>query len=87
MATKVLYNYIPYEVPKLGVFNITTGEYKLPGGWLLRQDQILIIGESDDCFIEKLQPSSHGEWVGDTVIQTEYILPLGIHKSRLVKWI
>lgn len=87
MELSILYNYIPYEVPKLGVFNITSGEYKLPNGWLLNQDEILIIGETDDCYIAKLQPASHGEWVGEEVKKIEYILPLGVHKSRLVKWI
>jgi hypothetical protein len=58
----------------------------LPGGWKQKHEAYTIIGETDLHFIYRLQESGHGEWVGDKVIQHQYILPIGIHKSRLVKW-
>lgn len=83
----ILYNYVPYEQAKKGVFSITTDEYKLPGGWVLKEEERIIIGETDDCFVEKLLESGHGEWIGDKVVQLNYTLPVGIHKSRFVKWL
>ena len=82
-----LYNYKAYDLPKKAVFNITTDEYKLPGGWVQKQEEYIIIGETEDDFVYELRESGHGEWAGDKVIQINYILPLGIHKSRFVKWI
>jgi len=84
---KPLYNYQPYDHPKKGVFEIMTGEYQLPTGWLQKEEVFTIIGESDDTFVYQLKASGHGVWVGNKVIKKKYILPMGIHKSRLVKWI
>lgn len=82
---KVLYNYKPYQFPMTGLFNITTDVYD--NGWKLSQEKKLIIGEDDDSYVYQLLNSGHGEWVGEKVIQHKYILPIGIHKSRLVKWV
>jgi hypothetical protein len=84
---EILYNYKAYDTPKKGVFNVETGEYKLPIGWLQKEVECIIIGETDLHYVEELLPSSHGEWVGDVVVEHKYILPIGLHKSRLVKWI
>ena len=83
----VMYNYIPYEYPKNGLFGITSDIYKLPGGWVLVPEQYLIIGEDDHSFIYKIVKSGHGEWIGNKVMQLEYYLPIGLHKSRLIKWL
>ena len=85
-SVNVLYDFKKYENPKKGVFRIDTNEYKLPGGWVQKEETHTIIGETKLWFIYRLQASGHGEWVGDKVVQWEYILPIGIHKSRLVKW-
>lgn len=84
---EILYNYKPYDKPRKGVFLIETKEYKLPGGWVRAQTEATVIGECDEVYVEYLKPTSHGEWVGNEVIQHEYILPLGFHKSRLVRWV
>jgi len=82
----VLYNYREYENPRKAIFMIDTNEYG-PHGWINQEEEHTIIGECDDSYTTKLVPSGHGEWVGDTVIQLTYILPIGIHKSRFVRWI
>ena len=43
--------FTPYETPKLGVFSIETGEYKLPTGWLCKDMDFKIIGEDDISYI------------------------------------
>ena len=83
---EILYNYKPYEVSKVGVFEVETGEYKLPGRWVKREEENIIIGETDDCYVTRLLESGCGEWVGDGVVKREYILPIGLHKTRLIRW-
>lgn len=84
---EILYDYKPYEHPKNGLFRVETNEYKLPGGWIQKLEAIKIIGETDLHFIYELRESGHGEWIGSEVINYKYILPIGIHKSRLERWI
>jgi len=83
----ILYNYQAYESAKRGLFLIETGEYKLPGGWERALEENSIIGETDDTYVVRLLQSGHGEWVGDTVVQRSYTLPIGINKTRFVKWV
>lgn len=83
---KVEYGFIEYSEPKLGVFLITTNEYRFPDGWVQKEEEILIIGEDDDSFVHRLLHTQHGEWIGDVVVQRELILPIGVHKSRFVRW-
>jgi hypothetical protein len=82
---ETLNNFKKYSTPKLGIFNIDTNQYK--NGWVCEEQKHLIIGEDDYCFVTRLIKGGHGEWVGDVVIERKYILPIGIHKSRLVRWI
>jgi len=83
----VEYGFVQYPEPKKALFRVETNEFKLPIGWIQREEEHVIIGETDDCFIYKLLPTKQGEWVGDVVIQREFILPIGVHKSRFVRWI
>jgi hypothetical protein len=85
-SVDILYDFKKYENPKKGIFRIETGDYKLPGGWVQKEETYIIIGETELWFIYRLQESGYGEWIGDKVIQHEYVLPVGIHKSRFVKW-
>lgn len=84
---KVLYGYKPYQNPRKGVFRISTDEYKLPEGWVTRNDEVVIIGETNDSFVQEIRDYEEGKWVGNKVVRRKYLLPIGIHKSRLVKWI
>ena len=85
---KILYNFIKYPTPKKGLFSIEKkdGKYILPGGWEKEQEEVLIIGEIDTAFVYQLLPSEQGQWVGNKVIIEKFILPIGIHKSRLICW-
>lgn len=75
MSKKILYNYKPYVVPRNGLFSITTDEYKLPDGWVAKEEIRLIIGEADGMYVERLADYS-----------SESIIPIGLHESRLVRW-
>lgn len=79
-------DYKGYQFSKMGVFEVDTNEYKLPGGWIQKEEEHLIIGEDEHIYVTKFLPHCHGEWVGDVVIQTNYIIAIGLHKSRLVRW-
>jgi len=83
---EVLYNYKAYPHPRKAIFSIDTNVYGR-NGWVHKDEEHTIIGEDFDCYVTKLLSSGHGEWVGEEVIQRTYILPIGIHKSRLVKWV
>lgn len=72
-ADTPLYNFHAYEFPKKGMFN-----------GIGKQEEHLIIGECDDLYVERLLNSGHG--IGDEVIEQKYILPIGLHKSRLINW-
>ena len=84
----VLFNFRPYRKERIGVFLIEKipAEYIIPDGWVREEAEATIIGETDDSYVYKLKPSEHNEWVGKEIATIKYILPLGIHKSRFVKW-
>ena len=84
---KIEYGFIEYPEPKTGVFRIDTNQYQLPIGWIQREEEHLIIGECPDSYVYILLRSKQGEWIGEVVIEREFILPIGIHKSRFVKWV
>ena len=79
---KPLYNYKPYDHPKKGVFEIETDEYQ--SGWVRKKEVFTIIGECDHTFVYRLQPSTGNDLSSEKI---KYILPIGIHKTSLVKWI
>lgn len=84
---EILYNYKPYDLPKTGEFWTETNEYRLPGGWVKKLETLTIIGEDDTAFVYRLKETGHGEWIDGQVVQLQYILPIGIHKSRLHRWL
>ena len=76
---QILYDYKPFDESKLGLFNASVGgKYK--------NEEILIIGETDLHYIFRLKKVTEGTWVDDKVIYETFILPIGIHKSRLIQW-
>lgn len=81
----ILYNFIPYDTPRLATYEHHTNEYELPKGWLNEPKSVLVIGETKESFVTELKSSEHGEWT-DRQVLYKYILPLGFHKSRLIKW-
>ena len=88
MKRSILYKFKKYETPKLGLFSVCKKDAKYTqNGWENELEEITIIGENDITYVYQLKESEHGEWIGDTVITKKYILPLGVHKSRLVQWL
>lgn len=81
----VLYDFKPFEFPRMVTYNHPGNEYKLPIGWIDIPKSVFVIGETKDSFITELRLAEHGEWT-DKRILYKYILPLGFHKSRFVKW-
>lgn len=81
-----MYNFKKFETARFGIFNITGDEYSSKG-WVLKPTEFKIIGETDDVFVTRLVNSGLKEWEGDYVVERKYILPIGINKSRLVKWV
>jgi hypothetical protein len=84
----ILYGFKKYPQPRKALFLVDKedGGYSLPGGWETELEEILIIGESNNCFVHRLLETERGEWVGKKVVKTKLVLPIGVHKSRLVRW-
>jgi hypothetical protein len=84
----ILYGFKKYDLPRKGVFSVPKedGGYSLPGGWEQELKEFLIIGEDNTSFVYRLQESEQGEWLGNRVVQSKVVLPIGVHKSRLVRW-
>lgn len=84
----ILYNFIPYDMPRLATYSHPGNKYDLKkGGWQNIPKTVLVIGEDEHSFITELRPSEseEGEWT-DKYVLYKFILPLGFHKSRLIKW-
>lgn len=81
-----LYNYKAYSIPKVGLFKIDTNEYG-QNGWIMIEERKAIIGECDEFYVERLHETQKEEWIEGELIKTNIILPLGIHKSRFIKWV
>ena len=75
----ILYNFIPFEYPRKGLFSVSKSHYTA-------QEVSIIIGEADDTYVTRLQESEQGHWEGDKVVKERFILPVGIHKTRLIQW-
>lgn len=72
--------------PKTGIFHITTDEYKLPDGWVQKEKETTIIGETEDLYVERVLKSSYGLWERGVVRTKNHKVNIGFHKSRLVRW-
>jgi hypothetical protein len=83
------YQYEAYPEKRIGVFRVEKkpSEYRLPEGWVMVEEQRTIIGESNDCYVTRLLKSELGFWQGDEIVTEYSTLPLGLHKSRFVKWL
>lgn len=78
--------FVKYDSPRKGIFNIHSGIYG-KNGWEQRKEERTIIGETETSFVERISKSTFGFWVGSRKIKRRYTIPVGLHKSRLVKWI
>ena len=88
ISLPILCNFQKYTAPKKGIFAVLkpNGKYSCEYGWETELEECTIIGEDTTSYVYKLQPSEQGKWVGNNVIIQRFILPIGIHKSRLVRW-
>lgn len=80
---QILYNFIPYKVKKRGLFSVhdDSGKY-LRTGYKQKIIEVDIIGEDSTSFVYELKP-----YARKLFGKPECYLPIGIHKSRLKKWI
>lgn len=80
--------YINYKNPKKGVFSVPkkNGKYLLGSGWETVEEDVLIIGEDDQLYVYELKESVQGYYFGKKVVTKKYVIPIGIHKSRLIRW-
>ena len=82
--------YTHYDTPKTGIFQILcpSGKYDPDqGGWKQIEVERKIIGEDDILYIEEIRTSVCGRWVGEEVIEETVQIPIGINKTRLVRWL
>lgn len=86
---RIVHGFKMYSTPLKGIFRCEKpdGKYLLPGGWEKVMKEYLIIGETKTSYVSRLIPSETGYWVGNRRWTEKYILPVGIHKSRLVRWV
>jgi len=77
-----------YPQPLTGLFHILKedGEYSA-AGWVQVETKAKIIGETHLNFVTGWQNLEYGEWIGDQVTTIKKVIPLGIHKSRFIKWL
>lgn len=66
-----------YSVPKIGLFSVesASGNYCIQTGWEQTIKPYTIIAENELCYIYEFRKTSSGTTV------------IGIHKSRLQKWL
>lgn len=88
IALPILYGFKRYDKPKVGLFSTEkhNGSYSLTSGWEKEIKEYLIIGEDSTSYVYKLKPTEEGRFVGNKIVRKKFILPIGIHKSRLLKW-
>jgi hypothetical protein len=85
---KVAWPIVLYPYPQKGIFRVPrpSGEYKIPEGLLQDEKEFIIIGEDDHCYIQEIKEFECGYYEGDVVVKKKSLLPMGVHKSRLVRW-
>lgn len=88
---KVEYNFKPYPEPKKALYYQTGNDYikdPVTGllGWSKVVVETVVIGEDDTSYVEHLK-----EYRNCDTCDRDYgkvsLLPIGFHKSRLIKWI
>lgn len=75
------YAFTAYDNPVKAVYKVETGEYKFPVGWVQKEVTDLVVGETTDCYVYYFLKTESDDWT-----KTKMTLPMGFHKSRLVRW-
>lgn len=78
----------PYPSPRIGLFEVNSPDntYTLKDGWQQVQKRAVIIGEDHDTYITQVMTSARHLWYEGFRYDTTVTVPLGIHKSRLIRW-
>lgn len=77
---------IIYKYPKKAIYRRTTNVYLSGRGWQFEEIEATIIGETIEAYIEYFKETSCGYWDELGRYTAHYCLPIGFHKSRLVRW-
>lgn len=82
-------DFIKYEFPKIGIFRVEkkNGNYSSSDGWEQEEEKQLIIGEDKTAFVYKLKKVSWNESFDGKPVVKSNVIALGIHKTRLVRWL
>lgn len=70
---KILYNYKPFDQPRIGLFHTEDETNNIK--------EFKIIGKYDTGYATQLKPYSDKLGSDPTML-----LPIGLHKSRLIRW-
>jgi len=86
----ILYDYKPYSAPKKALYFQTGTNYVFDpntgiSGWERVEVETTVIGEDNQCYIEKLVEHTISDTTNPDYAKT-VLLPIGFHKSRLLKW-
>lgn len=80
------HQYMPYPEPKTLKFHITSNVYDVKkGGWIQNIKQYEVIGETKDLFITRIIKTVGCDRHDQANYGKEITVPIGIHKSRLIK--
>lgn len=80
--------YKAYDFPKNGLFKVGDGGYDQKLGWTQIQVVHKIIGENDLWYIYRfIESETYYPTPNFTPLKIDFLSPIGIHKTRLVKWL
>ncbi len=77
--------YFLFENPRTALFAITGGKYLMQSGWEITYKKFVVIAEDNYRYITEFRECR--EHCPDGIKPDVYTIRIGIHKSRLVKWI
>lgn len=88
---KVEYNFNLYKQPKIALYYQTGSDYIKDDEtgllcWSKIKVEAKVIGEDDTCYVTELKRHRNCDTLDNDYGKIS-LLPLGFHKSRLIKWI
>jgi hypothetical protein len=70
-----------------GLFNLNTDVYHPKIGWVQKQEELVIIGETYDSYTIRYLTSSAPYWDTNGRYEAHSTTAIGVHKSRFIKWL
>jgi|SRR5690606_12034951 len=87
---KALFGFKPYKQPKKCLFKADSGKPIIDKNnlysWSTIEKEAIIIGEDDTSFVYELKEYTVSDTT-DPLYGKTVLLPLGFHKTRLIKWL